>query len=709
MIIETFLEQWKNGSPVKGNIVPLGQYPAKNNALLETADNAHSNFIGGMVILGDYLITSSEDNRLKIWHQEDLELVKNFGNQYAPVNHLALSPDGRFLAAPCDDYKIHLYETDQWTKIGTLEGHNNYVSKAAFNAKGDKIISISKDGTVKVWDFHSQTLLYTLEGHQEWVYALAVHPTEDIAITTALNSSAKVWDIAEGTLLKDLVQGSYLGYVMGMTIGGDNTTDVGNKEAPNTIIWLKNGYVVSCAKDIVVWDSRKHWQIVWQKTVSNQKIKQIKYIEEKELLIAVSEQIQGFDINTGGNIFTEKGHDGEEIYSQAIDGNYLYTGDKKGIIKKWDIDLLIMQGKNMTHTSPIYDLYYNPPTQRIFTSSYYASVIAWNENAVPLNSYSDFENYNTKIQTNTPPKNPIAAIVAYQGGVQVIDTQSLDLIQRIRLDNHLIGIEKILWRNEEECILCAMSYKPRLINIRTQEVKILNAPYCFYKGYEIGNDKALFITYTSNLLDKPNEQGITEIEVMANIAQTSLSDIHAPMVLFNLKTLQVEREFVLNTAEFTLGEKDKLNAHNLIQIDAQTIMAYYRRNTLIIWDLYQNSPSRYINIDQEEYLTYYFIYQEQLFVKGKSNYLYVYNTETWECEQEIALPQGNHFTPKFFPEKARFLFANDTYVGIYNLNTFQLEFYEDLGVGITAIHYEDDKLFLGTKTGQLFTFKAFFE
>jgi WD40 repeat protein/tRNA A-37 threonylcarbamoyl transferase component Bud32 len=70
----------------------------------------------------------------------------------AEVWTLAWSPDGRLMAAGCEDRKVHVWDTWHWHEQAVLEGHHRPVSAVAFSPAGDVLASSSLDGTTFLWD-----------------------------------------------------------------------------------------------------------------------------------------------------------------------------------------------------------------------------------------------------------------------------------------------------------------------------------------------------------------------------------------------------------------------------------------------------------------------------------------------------------------------------------------------------------------------------
>ncbi len=69
------------------------------------------------------------------------------------VNHIKWSPDGRRLAAACDNSRIYIYRSDvPRSKPLILEGLNNHGLVVGFNHRGDLLASNGWEGVLRLWD-----------------------------------------------------------------------------------------------------------------------------------------------------------------------------------------------------------------------------------------------------------------------------------------------------------------------------------------------------------------------------------------------------------------------------------------------------------------------------------------------------------------------------------------------------------------------------
>jgi WD40 repeat protein/tRNA A-37 threonylcarbamoyl transferase component Bud32 len=105
---------------------------------------------------------------------------------------LAWSPDGRLLAAGCDDRKAYVWDTANWRQQAVLEGHQKPVTAVVFSPTGEVLATGSLDGTTRLWDPISGTALLTAPGR-----CLAFNQTGG-RLAFHKGSELGIWEVATG-------------------------------------------------------------------------------------------------------------------------------------------------------------------------------------------------------------------------------------------------------------------------------------------------------------------------------------------------------------------------------------------------------------------------------------------------------------------------------------------------------------------------------
>lgn len=114
----------------------------------------------------------------------DLCMLRGGGQ---PLVSVAFSPDGRLLAAACDDGRAYVWDAPAGRQSAVLAGHEQWVNGAEFSPDSRQVLTASHDGTARLWDARTGKPLAILRGHCP---ALAVGPPGAPQLSASL---AEAW------------------------------------------------------------------------------------------------------------------------------------------------------------------------------------------------------------------------------------------------------------------------------------------------------------------------------------------------------------------------------------------------------------------------------------------------------------------------------------------------------------------------------------
>ena len=69
-----------------------------------------------------------------------------------PINRIAWSPDGSYLASPSDDKTIRIWDARSGECLRSTHGNSGWVFSVAWSPDGRRLASGSGDYTIRVWD-----------------------------------------------------------------------------------------------------------------------------------------------------------------------------------------------------------------------------------------------------------------------------------------------------------------------------------------------------------------------------------------------------------------------------------------------------------------------------------------------------------------------------------------------------------------------------
>ena len=149
---------------------------------------------------GKYVAAGSLDYFVRIWDIQTGKFLQCFRGHEDSVYTVAFSPDGKTLASGSLDKTLKLWDlssrSDQASM--TLSGHRDYVLSVAFTPDGNWIVSGSKDRSVQFWDTRSGVLHLMLQGHKNSVISVAFNPNPAMPMfaTGGGDYRARIWSMS---------------------------------------------------------------------------------------------------------------------------------------------------------------------------------------------------------------------------------------------------------------------------------------------------------------------------------------------------------------------------------------------------------------------------------------------------------------------------------------------------------------------------------
>ncbi|HEY3310974.1 MAG TPA: helix-turn-helix domain-containing protein [Anaerolineales bacterium] len=196
---------------------------AKNNALNAQA-TASANFTRSeaqrLALEANTLMLSNEDPNLVA-----LLAIRSLKMQYTPTGDavlssltslpapprtlkghvgdtldVAISPDGKTVAAGGADQSIYLWDFATGKTIRVLYGHSADVTGVDFSPDGKYLVSASYDRTARLWDVATGQTVQVFTGQSDKIEFVIFSPDGQNILTTG-PGEARVWDIATGKTL----------------------------------------------------------------------------------------------------------------------------------------------------------------------------------------------------------------------------------------------------------------------------------------------------------------------------------------------------------------------------------------------------------------------------------------------------------------------------------------------------------------------------
>ncbi|WWC71740.1 uncharacterized protein I206_105698 [Kwoniella pini CBS 10737] len=176
---------------------------------------------------GRFLVSGSGDKSARIWDIEkglcvfDLRIEDFIHNEHGPIDagitSVALSPDGKLVAAGSLDTMVRVWNVQTGQQVERLKGHKDSVYSVAFSPDGKCLVSGSLDRTLRIWDLTGTkreaeilapgskdiqknlgTCQSTLNGHKDYVLSVAISPDGQWVVSGSKDRSIQFWHISTG-------------------------------------------------------------------------------------------------------------------------------------------------------------------------------------------------------------------------------------------------------------------------------------------------------------------------------------------------------------------------------------------------------------------------------------------------------------------------------------------------------------------------------
>lgn len=121
----------------------------------------------------------------------------------AAVTSVAISPNGRFVAAGSLDSVVRLWDVATGNLLECLRGHRDSVYSVAFTPDGKGLISGSLDKTLKYWELNLAPRgandkyaksLFNFIGHKDYVLSVAISDDGQWIVSGSKDRSVQFWD-----------------------------------------------------------------------------------------------------------------------------------------------------------------------------------------------------------------------------------------------------------------------------------------------------------------------------------------------------------------------------------------------------------------------------------------------------------------------------------------------------------------------------------
>ncbi len=130
--------------------------------------------------------------------EEHAKLTVDFKEPIDLLYGVALSPDGKTLAAATLDKEVKLWSVETGKEVTVIvTDHKDGAIDVVFSPDG-KLLATGggrKDGSIRLWDIKTGKRVGVLEGHKHSVLGLAFTPDGKTLVSVSCDGTSRIWDV----------------------------------------------------------------------------------------------------------------------------------------------------------------------------------------------------------------------------------------------------------------------------------------------------------------------------------------------------------------------------------------------------------------------------------------------------------------------------------------------------------------------------------
>jgi WD40 repeat protein len=159
----------------------------------------------------DWLVsgeTSGRNGTVRFWTTDGRPDGEPLGPHGGGVTRVAVSPDGKLVAAAAVNGTVRLWETgSRRSRADIVADKDNTTWGVAFSPDGSRLATATDDERVAIWDVASGRKLEELTGHAGGASDVRFSSDGRTLLTATRQGQLRLWDVDTGQILGDPLDG----------------------------------------------------------------------------------------------------------------------------------------------------------------------------------------------------------------------------------------------------------------------------------------------------------------------------------------------------------------------------------------------------------------------------------------------------------------------------------------------------------------------
>jgi len=325
---------------------------------------------------GKSLISSSEDQSVRIWDLENERETQSYLGHKDKVTALALSKDGSKVASAAGT-EIHLWDAKTGKlirKVGEEPRHTMPIRGLAFHPDGKAVASVGDDKIIRVWNTADGKELYNFGIQPAGLFGVTFSPDGKLLATVNSDGLLSVFNPAangqQKIALSTNAQNNTGAYGLVYAPDGKSIFTCGDTSARAYGAPASDGESTSNT-GVLLRKFEGHTEPVYALALSP---------DGKTLATGSRDaSIRIWEANTGKLLRTFQGHTADvNALSFSPDGKTLASGGKDQNIRIWDLEPNDLHRSFAGHTGYVWSAVYSPDGKRFASAGADRSVRVWN-------------------------------------------------------------------------------------------------------------------------------------------------------------------------------------------------------------------------------------------------------------------------------------------------------------------------------------------